>query len=93
MQTALIYVIGQLCGGFIGYALVRLSILDKYLLNPDGFCLNKPGLDVGRAFVVEFISSFFFILVVCSIWDPRNKSHHGKFHIIYILDIKISSLY
>jgi len=84
-----IYVIGQLFGGLLGYWLVRISIEDKYLSNPNGFCLNMPGLDIGRAFVVEFISSFLFILVVCSIWDPRNKHLHGKQTILILILIEM----
>ncbi|XP_070496733.1 aquaporin-like [Chironomus tepperi] len=77
--TSVLYVVGQMCGGLFGYWLVRLSIEDKYIKNPDGFCVNQPGLDVGRAFVVEFITSFLLVLVVCSIWDPRNKHVHDAF--------------
>lgn len=64
-------------GAFFGYALVRLSILEKHLSDPNGFCVTQPGLDIGRGFIVEFLITFVLIFFLCGIWDPRSSKSHG----------------
>lgn len=71
--------IGQLIGAFLGYSLVRLSVLNEHLSDPNGFCVTQPGLDVGRGFLVEFLITFILILLLCGIYDPRNSKDKGEF--------------
>ena len=65
-------------GSTLGYFLVRLSVYSDHISKPKSFCMNLPGLDDGKAFVVEFLISFILILIVCAVWDPRNAKFHGK---------------
>lgn len=85
IQVALIYLLGQFVGSYVGYALVRAVIPDEYLSNPQEFCLAKPNSDNVKAFGIEFIVCFVTILFLCSVWHPKNAQHHGRFQKIKFL--------
>jgi len=36
------------------------------------------GIDIWKAFGVEFFITMGLILICCGVWDPRNAKHHGK---------------
>lgn len=77
-QTALIYFAGQMIGGFIGYATLRLIIPNDYLSNPDQFCVLQPKLPLPSSFLLEITVCFIFITFLSAVLDARNKHLHGK---------------
>lgn len=57
------------------------------VLTPDSslsenFCVTMPGkgIDVWKAFGVEFFITMGLTLICCGVWDPRNAKHHGMFN-------------
>lgn len=63
----------------MGYGLLRVLTPDSSL--NDSFCVTMPGkgIDVWKAFGVEFFITMGLILICCGVWDPRNAKHHGRF--------------
>lgn len=42
-----------------------------------GLCITVPadGISTFQAFLVEFIGTSILVLVICGLWDPRNKKN------------------
>lgn len=79
MQTAVVYILGQMLGAYFGYALLRILMSDYgSLKDSKTFCQTLPSVDVTTAFVIEFLVTMILILVCCGVWDPRNSKNTGK---------------
>ncbi|GJQ70300.1 hypothetical protein Trydic_g22738 [Trypoxylus dichotomus] len=69
------YIIAQIIGGLIGYGFIIALLPDTYT---DGLCVTVPNPLVSevQALFLEIIGTTAMVLLVCSVWDPRN---HGLF--------------
>ena len=90
---AIVYVIGQLAGGFLGYGLLRLVTPHEQLGDdPSTFCVSIPFVDDIRAFWVEFFITMALIMICCGVWDPRNANHHDSVPIRFGLAVTCLAL-
>lgn len=71
---AMVYMSGQLLGGFIGYGLLKLAIPKSYM--PGSFCVTKvnPDLTLLQGTFIEMFATGALIVVICGFWDHRNAS-------------------
>ncbi|KAL5287398.1 hypothetical protein ACFFRR_008357 [Megaselia abdita] len=69
---AVVYMAGQLLGGFIGYGLLKLAIPQSYM--PGSFCVTKvnPELSFVQGTMIEAFATGVLIVVICGVWDHRN---------------------
>lgn len=69
-----IYIVAQICGGIMGYALLAMV---TPLKNREGLCVTMPheSLNLFQAIVVEFIATGCLMLACCGVWDPRNTKN------------------
>lgn len=68
------YIISQLIGSYLGYALVRLiTPLEVLGSNPELFCVVLPSVENFKAFWMEFFLTMALVLLCCAMWDPKNK--------------------
>ncbi|XP_063704947.1 aquaporin-like isoform X2 [Culicoides brevitarsis] len=81
VPMGLAYIAAQLVGSVLGYGLLKVISTHEAMFpageEATGLCVTMPaaGLGVTQAFFVEFICTGILVLVVCGIWDPRNKKH------------------
>lgn len=84
------YVIFQMTGAAIGYALLMALMPAKYV--PPGFCMAKPHpeMDIFSFFIVEFLIVCALAFVCIGEWDNRTKYIQdsiplkvGRFSIIF----------
>jgi glycerol uptake facilitator-like aquaporin len=71
-------VIAQLIGSVFGYAIVRACVMTSHLSNPEFFGVHFPHIGTEKALIIEFVITFVLILVICSIFDPRNAKNTGE---------------
>lgn len=78
-QTGIVYMIGQLLGGFLGYGFLMLLTPSEFV-SGDSFCVSLPSPHVStmQAFMVEFAITSILTLICCGVWDPRNAKHFGE---------------
>lgn len=76
---AIVYAVGQLLGGFLGYGLLRVLTPDHFF-EDDSFCVSSPSpaLSTLQAFFAEFIVTVILVLMCCGLWDPRHAKFHGR---------------
>ncbi|CRK96017.1 CLUMA_CG009457, isoform A [Clunio marinus] len=75
--TAIVYSIGQLLGGYLGYGLLMV-LTPREFTSGDGFCVSAAKADTFTALIVEFIITSVLILVYCAVIDPRNAKYHDS---------------
>ena len=61
---------------------------------PCGFCATAVHSDLSlpQAFLLEFVATSMLILVVCSVWDPRNQKINDSNPIKFALLIALISI-
>ncbi|XP_065200043.1 aquaporin-like isoform X2 [Planococcus citri] len=78
LKTAFIYFLAELLGSLTGFWLLKEVIPQKlfsaYADNSCGFCTTSisSSINTYQGFLIEFLATSFLILIVCSVWDPRN---------------------
>ncbi|XP_050534300.1 aquaporin-like isoform X2 [Daktulosphaira vitifoliae] len=76
--TSIVYFIAEFLGALIGYGL--LVVVTPYNMLDgsfgEGICVTSPviGLSVWQALSIESLATGSLILLVCSVWDPRNDN-------------------
>ncbi|XP_046805595.1 aquaporin AQPcic-like isoform X1 [Lucilia cuprina] len=89
---AIVYMCGQMLGGFIGYGLLKVVLPESTIKMPEAahnLCVTVPHPDITpmQGFAIEFIISAILILVCCGVWDPRNAKFHDSVPIRFGLAI------
>lgn len=87
---AVIYVVAQSCGAFMGYGLlVTVTPVAILKMNGASFCVTKPFelVSIPQAFCIEFLATATLVWFVCGIWDPRNARHHDSVAIRFALAV------
>jgi len=83
-QMAIVYFVGQMLGGFIGFGLLKAMVPNEAIFpnnsTEPGLCTTVPRADLhpGQAVAIEFMVTSCLILVVCAVWDPRNAKYHDS---------------
>jgi len=92
--SAIVYVLGQLLGGYLGYGLLRLLTPDHFFKN-DQFCLSlpSPAISTTQAFFVEFIISAILVLFCCGVWDPRQARFHDSVALRFGMVVTVLALF
>ncbi|RZC41003.1 MIP domain containing protein, partial [Asbolus verrucosus] len=72
-----VYILSQILGAIVGFALLHSVTQDKFILGPGDFpgvCspMLNPNITEIQGFVLEFSISFILVLVCCGVWDRRN---------------------
>lgn len=81
---ALMYVVAQLIGGFMGYGALKMLTPEETFTNAlekgAGFCVTSPNpkISLPQAVGIEFLATAVLTLVCCGVWDPRNAKHHDS---------------
>lgn len=80
VKMALVYLVAQLLGAFIGYGLLKLLVPTNVVDVGHGLCVTLPHseISVAQAFGIEFVVTSILILVCCGVWDPRNSNFHDS---------------
>lgn len=85
---AVLYVIAQFIGAFMGYGLLTV-LTPTIILQSSGpsFCVTQPGelVTIPQALCVEFIATGTLIWLCCAIWDPRSKNSQDSVSIRFAL--------
>uniref|UniRef100_A0A1B0CCI8 Putative aquaporin major intrinsic protein family n=3 Tax=Lutzomyia longipalpis TaxID=7200 RepID=A0A1B0CCI8_LUTLO len=71
---AVFYVIAQVIGAIVGYGfIVAMTPTDVFGLQ-EGMCTTTvhETMNLGEAFLVEFLCTAILIFTVCGVWDPRT---------------------
>jgi len=91
--AAIVYAIGQLLGGFLGYGLLRI-ITPDHLFETDSFCVSlpSPALSTVQAVFAEFIISSILILMCCGVWDQRQSKFHDSVALRFGMVITVLAL-
>jgi len=94
ITTAIVYMVGQLLGGYLGYGLLRVLLNDYGTVaeNKSSFCVSAPTVSGVPGFFIEFIITAILILVVCGVWDPRNAKHHDSVPLRFGLTVTVLAL-
>lgn len=72
-----LYIAAQLCGAFMGYGLLKV-LTPHSIFAPVGasygHCMSvvHPEVSLVQAVTIEFLATAVLILIICSLWDPRN---------------------
>lgn len=72
---AVVYILAQLTGAFMGYGLLMILTPANILAKSGGsLCVTKPheSLETYQAFGIEFVATAALVWFCCGIWDPRN---------------------
>lgn len=72
------YIIAEMIGSILGYGLLYAVTPQKHFETApgsSGLCITNlhPSVSVAQGFFIEFFLVAVLVLVVCSVWDPRNK--------------------
>ncbi|KAL1116929.1 hypothetical protein AAG570_005398 [Ranatra chinensis] len=69
------YLLAELVGSILGFGVLMMLTPESIYSKQPGLCCTVPHQTVSdfQAFSVEFISTAFLILLVCSCSDPRNS--------------------
>lgn len=85
---AIVYVIAQFIGAFMGYGLLTV-LIPAIALESSGpsFCVTKPRNEVTipQAFCIEFIATGTLVWFCCGVWDPRNAKNQDSIAIRFAL--------
>uniref|UniRef100_A0ABD2WBY8 Aquaporin n=1 Tax=Trichogramma kaykai TaxID=54128 RepID=A0ABD2WBY8_9HYME len=80
LASAAVYIISQMAGGVLGYALLKIITPQNHLHGGDpntaaGFCatLLHPRVSILQGFFSEVIATGILVFMVCSISDSRNS--------------------
>ncbi|KAK7579611.1 hypothetical protein V9T40_000240 [Parthenolecanium corni] len=98
--TAIVYAVAQCIGATLGFYLLQVttpgSLFMNYVENNStcGFCTTTLAKDVSipQGFLIELAATSFLILLVCSVWDPRNASTSDSVPIKFGLIISALSI-
>jgi len=93
IPTAIVYVIGQLLGAYLGYGLLRV-VTPHHFFTDDSFCVTLPSpiITQTQAFTVEFIITMVLILVCCAVWDHRQSKFHDSLPLRFGMTITVLAL-
>lgn len=76
---AIVLSIAQLVGGSIGMGLLRFLTPEELFFaeGSAGTCMTLPNASVSvtAAFIIEFMLTSALIVMVCGVWDPRNRNN------------------
>lgn len=92
---ALVYVSAQLLGAFMGFGLLKVLTPSHIFASNEGssgHCMTMPHADVTivQALAIEFIGTMVLLLILCSLWDPRNSHTHDSLSLRF--GLAVSSL-
>lgn len=87
----------QLIGGVFGFWMLQFFTPTKIFAQSAGqygVCQTFPNEDIGEldTFLIEYISTMFFISMFCAAWDPRSRSQQSSMPLIFGLAITILSV-
>lgn len=87
---AILYVMAQFIGAFMGYGLL-IILTPSIVLQSSGpsFCVTKPMelVTIPQALCMEFIATGTLIWFCCSIWDPRQGKSQDSVSLRFALAI------
>lgn len=87
---AILYVVAQFTGAFMGYGLL-IILTPTTVLQSSGpsFCTTKPMelVTSPQALCIEFLATGTLIWFCCGIWDPRNQKHQDSVPLRFALAI------
>ncbi|XP_020277927.1 aquaporin AQPcic-like isoform X2 [Pseudomyrmex gracilis] len=79
---ALIYFVSQMMGAILGYGMLKVVTPQHYLTSTtseksDIFCVTNIHTELSaiQGLLVEGIATAILMMVVCSVWDPRNEKN------------------
>lgn len=77
-QLAVLYIVAEIVGAILGYGLLYVVTPFEFIRPVGGgnsLCITNlhPSISVFQGFLIEFVVTSVLVLVVCSVWDPRNK--------------------
>lgn len=77
---AIVYMIAQLLGAFMGYGLLMIMtpvMVIEQSAEINAICITKPHPDLTplQAVAMEYISTTVLILICGGVWDPRNEKY------------------
>lgn len=80
---AIAYALAQFVGSVIGFGLLKLLTPTKIFAQSSteyGVCQTYPNeeMDNFGIFSIEYLSTMFWILMFCAVWDPRSSSQQNS---------------
>lgn len=80
----LVYFSAQFLGGFMGFGLLKVLTPPEVFSPPDaqlGHCMVAvhPLVPATAAVMIEFLATAVLLLIICSMFDPRNAHTHDSF--------------
>lgn len=92
---AAIYITAQFLGSFMGFGLLKV-LTPTEVFSPVnssvGHCMTviHPNVPLVQALVIEFVATSILILILCSLFDPRNAHTHESISLRF--GLAVSSL-
>lgn len=79
--VAAVYMAAQMSGSFMGFGLLKVLTPPDVFSPPNsthGHCMTviHPDVSITTALTIEFIATSILILIICSMFDPRNAHTH-----------------
>lgn len=80
---ALVYMTAQFLGSFMGFGLLKALTPPDVFGPPDaavGHCMLvvHPDVSIMQALIIEFMATSVLVLILCSLFDPRNSHAHDS---------------
>lgn len=97
VQMAMLYFVGQMIGGFMGYGLLKVVVPANKInvensnsnVTSHGLCLTIHSSEISpiQATVIEMVATMILIWLFCSVVDPRNAKNTDTIPIKFGLTI------
>ncbi|XP_018344862.1 PREDICTED: aquaporin-like isoform X1 [Trachymyrmex septentrionalis] len=82
ISEALVYFVSQMIGAILGYGMLKVvtpkdNLTAGKIDQADMFCVTSLHADLSaiQGLIVEGIATAILMMVVCSVWDPRNEKN------------------
>lgn len=72
-----VYILAQMLGAIVGYALLSMVTPLKFRDAKPGLCVTLPNesIEVWQGAAVEFLATACLMFAACGVWDPRNAKN------------------